>query len=54
MPTEWRYYSATFWDWAILIGSIGLVLTGFLLFIRLLPMVSIFEIREVIHRRKGA
>jgi Ni/Fe-hydrogenase subunit HybB-like protein len=54
MPTEWRFFSATFWDWALLIGSIGLVLTGFLVFIRLLPVVSMFEIREVIHRRKGA
>jgi molybdopterin-containing oxidoreductase family membrane subunit len=53
MPSEWRFYSPTFWDWAILIGSIGLVLTGFLVFIRVLPAVSMFEIREVIHRRKS-
>lgn len=53
MPSEWYLYSATFWDWAILCGSVGLVLVGLFLFIRFLPVVSMFEIREVLHRKHG-
>ena len=52
MPSQWNFYGATFWDWAILIGSAGLVMSGFFFFIRVLPVVSMFELREIIHRRK--
>ncbi len=51
-PSEFGSYTATFWDWAILAGSCGLVLTGLLLFVRLLPVVSIFELREVLGGRR--
>jgi molybdopterin-containing oxidoreductase family membrane subunit len=50
IPSEWYFFGATFWDWAILLGSAGLVMTGFFLFIRYLPVISMFEIREVIQR----
>jgi molybdopterin-containing oxidoreductase family membrane subunit len=53
IPSKWGYFGGTFWDWAILVGSAGLVLSGFFVFIRLLPVVSMFEIREVIHKRRG-
>jgi len=52
IPSEWGNFSATIWDEGILYGSIGLVFVGFFLFVRLLPVVSIFELREVL-RRKG-
>ncbi len=52
MPSKWGFYGATFWDWAILTGSAGLVMTGFFLFIRFMPVISMFEIREVIQRRR--
>jgi len=51
IPSEWGNFSATIWDEGILYGSIGLVFAGFFLFIRLLPVVSIFELREVLRRR---
>ena len=35
----------TRWDVATYIGTIGLFLFLFMLFIRLLPMISIFEVR---------
>jgi molybdopterin-containing oxidoreductase family membrane subunit len=35
-------------DWAILFGSIGLFLTLLFLFIRILPMISIFEMRTIV------
>lgn len=39
-------FRATFWDWALYLGFIGLFLTAFLLFVRLLPVMSAFEIKE--------
>jgi molybdopterin-containing oxidoreductase family membrane subunit len=53
MPSKWGWFSGTFWDWAILIGSAGMAMFGFFAFIRLLPVVSMFEIREIIHKRRG-
>jgi molybdopterin-containing oxidoreductase family membrane subunit len=52
IPSEWGNFSATIWDEGILYGSVGLVLCGFFLFIRLLPVISLFELREVIRRRE--
>ena len=51
-PSEWYLYNATFWDWAILAGSVGLVMTGFFLFIRFFPVISMFEIREVVEKAR--
>lgn len=39
-------FRATFWDWSLYAGTIGLFLTLFLLFIRFLPIISAFEIKE--------
>jgi len=49
-PSAWGMYYPTIWDWATFIGSIGLFFTLFLLFIRYLPMISIFEMRELVHK----
>ena len=48
VPSSWGMYSPTFWDWATFIGTIGLFLTLFFLFIRLLPAISIFEMRTLV------
>jgi molybdopterin-containing oxidoreductase family membrane subunit len=53
MTSSWRMYFPTFWDWATLSGSIGLFLTLMFLFIRVLPAISIFELREMIHEEGG-
>jgi Ni/Fe-hydrogenase subunit HybB-like protein len=50
MPSAWGMFYPTRWDWAILFGSIGLFFMLFFLFIRFLPMISIFEMRELVHR----
>ena len=39
-------FHPTFWDWALYAGLIGFFLTGFLLFVRFMPVISVFEIRE--------
>jgi molybdopterin-containing oxidoreductase family membrane subunit len=35
-------------DWAIYVGSLGMFLTMLFLFIRVLPMISIFEMRTIV------
>jgi molybdopterin-containing oxidoreductase family membrane subunit len=49
LPSAWRIYTPTVWDYTHLVGSIGLFFTLLFLFIRLLPMISIFELRELVH-----
>jgi Ni/Fe-hydrogenase subunit HybB-like protein len=48
VPSAWGAYAGTRWDWATLAGSIGLFLALMFLFIRLLPVISIFELRGLV------
>jgi len=48
LPSSWGMYSPTFWDWAVFTGTIGLFVALVFLFIRFLPMISIFEMRELV------
>jgi len=48
LPSSWGMYGGTIWDWGLYLGSIGLFLTLFLLFIRVLPMISIYEMRTML------
>ncbi len=52
LPTSWGNYSTTFWDWALFIGSMGLFLTLFLLFVRLLPSIATTEVKEQLHHEQ--
>jgi molybdopterin-containing oxidoreductase family membrane subunit len=48
LPSSWGMYSPTQWDWALYIGTIGLFLALMFLFIRFLPVISIFEMRVLV------
>ncbi len=48
LPSRWGFYAPTFWDWAVLFGSVGLFLSLLFLFIRFLPLMSIYEVRELL------
>lgn len=52
VPSSWKMYYPTKWDWFTLFGSIGLFLTLQFLFIRYVPMISISESSELIAQRK--
>jgi Ni/Fe-hydrogenase subunit HybB-like protein len=52
VPSSWHMYYPTAWDWATLFGSVGLFLTLLFLFIRLLPMISITEVRELVAEKE--
>jgi molybdopterin-containing oxidoreductase family membrane subunit len=58
MPSAWGMYYPTRWDVATFFGTIGLFLALLFLFIRFLPLISIFEMRELVgsevsHRAEG-
>ena len=38
LPSAWGNFHGTFWDWATLLGTVGLFLSGILLVVRLLPV----------------
>ena len=48
LPSAWNMYYPTFWDWSTYFGTIGLFAALMFLFIRVLPMISIFEMREMV------
>ncbi len=52
LPSSWGMYWPTVWDWAVYFGTIGLFLTLIFLFIRVLPMISIFEIRMLLPNQR--
>ena len=52
MPSSWGMFHATFWDWSTYIGTLGLFLSLMFLFIRFLPMISIFEMRMLLPKAK--
>lgn len=53
LPSAWGTFYPTGWDWLHLIGSLGLFAALFFLFIRILPALSIYEMRELVFERKG-
>jgi molybdopterin-containing oxidoreductase family membrane subunit len=48
LPSSWGMYAGTFWDWSVFIGTIGFFVALVFLFIRFLPMISIFEMRTLV------
>ena len=54
LPSAWGDFHGTFWDWATLFGTVGLFLTGILLAVRFLPVISMFEMRALLQRRDRA
>ena len=48
LPSSWDMYYPTVWDFSTFFGTIGLFLTLFFLFVRVLPMIAIFEMRMLL------
>src|SRR5215831_16607756 len=48
MPSAWGRYSATVWDYATFVGTLGLFTTLMFLFVRGLPAIAIAEMRELV------
>jgi molybdopterin-containing oxidoreductase family membrane subunit len=52
VPSSWGMYYPTRWDFMTFFGTIGLFLTLFLLFLRFVPMISIFEVKTLLPQSK--
>ncbi|HEV3484717.1 MAG TPA: NrfD/PsrC family molybdoenzyme membrane anchor subunit, partial [Vicinamibacterales bacterium] len=52
LPSSWDMYYPTIWDFSTFFGTIGLFVTLMFLFIRVLPMISIFEMRTLVPAAK--
>jgi molybdopterin-containing oxidoreductase family membrane subunit len=48
LNSSWGMYYPTRWDWAIFIGTLGMFTAAMFLFVRILPMISIFELRTLL------
>jgi len=53
LPSSWGMFYPTLIDLGILIGSFGLFFTLFLLFIRFMPMIAIWEVKGVVTDQLG-
>jgi molybdopterin-containing oxidoreductase family membrane subunit len=48
LPSSWDMYHPTIWDWATFIGSLGIFVWLMFVFIRIMPMISIFELKHLL------
>jgi len=48
LPSSWGHYTPTRWDYAVLAGTIGFFATAMFIFIRIMPSISIFEMRALL------
>jgi Ni/Fe-hydrogenase subunit HybB-like protein len=48
LPSSWGMYYPTKWDWMTFVGTLGLFFTLLFLFVRILPAISIFEMRTLV------
>ena len=48
LPSSWGHYVATRWDYAVFFGTIGLFSAAMFIFIRIMPAISIFEMRTLL------
>ena len=48
LPSSWDMYYPTIWDFSTFFGTVGLFIMLFFLFVRVLPMISIFEMRTLV------
>jgi Ni/Fe-hydrogenase subunit HybB-like protein len=54
LPSSWATYSPTSIEVLTLLGSFGLFLTCFLLFVRFLPVIAMAEVKGVLHHGQPA
>jgi molybdopterin-containing oxidoreductase family membrane subunit len=52
LVSSWRDYAPSIWEWGVFIGMLGVFLTPFLLFVRFLPVISAFEVKNAMFEKK--
>jgi len=53
LTSSWTMYKPTIVEYGLLIGTLGIFFTAFLLFIRIFPVISIFEVKSIL-KTEGA
>ena len=53
LPSMWRPWHTTVWDWSLLAGSLGFFALLFLVFARVLPVVSMHDMGRLLARKDG-
>ncbi len=48
LPSSWGMYYPTIWDFMTFFGTIGLFVTLMFVFVRVLPLISVFEMRTLL------
>jgi molybdopterin-containing oxidoreductase family membrane subunit len=48
LPSSWQMYYPTRWDFMTFFGTVGLFLTLMFLFVRVMPMIAIFELKTLL------
>ncbi|HVZ51929.1 MAG TPA: NrfD/PsrC family molybdoenzyme membrane anchor subunit [Pseudolabrys sp.] len=54
LPSLWRIFVPTLWDWSLLLGSLGFFGLLYLLLVRVFPMVSMHEVRRLVFEEDEA
>ncbi|MBV8092300.1 MAG: polysulfide reductase NrfD [Acetobacteraceae bacterium] len=52
LPSSWGDFSGTVWDYLTLFGTVGFFVFGILLTIRVIPVISMHEVRELMEKRQ--
>lgn len=48
LPSSWDMFHPTIWDWGLYLGTMGLFVWLIYVFVRVMPMISIFEIKHLL------
>lgn len=54
LPSAWGMYYPTIWDFGMFIGTMGMFVFLMFLFVRFLPIINIFEMKELLTRIRHA
>lgn len=52
LPSSWGIYHGTIWDIATFVGTIGLFIFLFFMFVRYVPMIAMFELKMLLYDQK--
>lgn len=54
LPSSWQIYTPTIWDWTLWFGTLGFFTLLFLIFVRLVPFISLHEVKQFDWQRRRA
>lgn len=52
LPSSYGIFHGTVWDWLTMMGTVGLFVFGILMVVRMIPVISMFEMREILAPRR--